>query len=349
MPNDKFSIDSNLEERKLAEVPDLVRDLKNGKVNVLDLGVKSQERMGEMSSKILSTISNSDLGVVGKQLSDMLTICRETRGLIIESGQHSFFSSIPGVRRFINKYKLSVEQLKDKFSSSETQIGRIRNEILKRIKSSRDAIYTLQLLSSQVDRLYQDNKISIDSAEQFIKYSINELEDYKRTADLTDQVNMKHVFNMETVIQLAQSQVTSLYQFEAQITLINKINMQNSKDALFVIQSLQNHLNNTIPMWMMLCSNYLISLQTASNIDIIRSLRETSTAMISEASRLTGENSNKIANELTTGIVDINKLLESTDNLLKSLEEPNRLMNNITNSSAQIKQQVDTLKNRIVS
>lgn len=331
----------------LSNVPDVVRDIQSGKTDLLDFGLENKKNVEKVSNQIMQTISNSDLGKIGEQINEVVVLCRNTRNVITESGKQSFFNKIPVIRSFVKQYNLTIGQIKDKFAKTENQIDSIAKDLTLRINNSKESVKLLQNLSKEIDAYYNTNRINIEAGKTYAKYVEDEINRFKLTCDLSNQNDKKELERLDLLKIMVNSAVQDFLQFDMLIAFTNNLVSTNIKNAILVVQSMQNHIANSIPAWKILCQNYIINLQTAANIDVIRNIRHATENMIGESVKVSGENALKISQELSTGFIDINVLLKATDDLISSLEEPNRIMESINSSTTKLEESVITIRNNL--
>lgn len=331
----------------LTQVPDVIRGIQSGKIDLLDFGLDNKKGVEKVSNQIMQTISNSDLGKIGEQINQVVALCRNTKNVITESGKQSFFSKIPILNLFVQKYNLTIAQIKDKFAKTEKQIDEIAKDLTIRINNSKTSIKLLQDLSKQIDVYYDTNRVNIEAGKTYIKYIDGEIKNFQLSYDMNNQNHKKELERLELLKVMANSSVNDFIQFDGLISFINELVSNNIKNAILVVQSMQNHIINSIPAWKILCQNYIINLQTNANIDVIRNIRVATENMIEESVKASTENALNIANELSTGFIDINVLIKATDNLITSLEEPNRIMASINSSTTKLEESVSTIRNNL--
>lgn len=333
----------------LSQVPEVIRGIQSGKIDLLDFGIDNKKGVEQLSNQIMSTISNSDLGKIGERINQVVSLCRNTKNVITESGQKSIWAKIPIISMFVNKYNLTINQIKDRFAASEKQIDEISRDLTLRINNSKNSIKLLQDLSKQIDFYYDINRVNIEAGKTYVKYIEGEIKNYKSSSsyDVNNQNHRKELERLELLKTMASSSINDFIQFEGLIAFINEIVSNNIKNAILAIQSMQNHIVNSIPAWKILCQNYIINLQTNANIDIIRNIRLATEDMIEESVKSSTENALNISKELATGFIDINVLLKATDNLINSLEEPNRIMASINSSTITLEESVSTIRNNL--
>ncbi len=331
----------------LTQVPDVIRGIQSGKIDLLDFGLDNKKGVEKVSNQIMQTISNSDLGKIGEQINQVVALCRNTKNVITESGKQSFFSKIPILNLFVQKYNLTIAQIKDKFAKSEKQIDEIAKDLTIRINNSKTSIKLLQDLSKQIDVYYDTNRVNIEAGKTYVKYIDGEIKNFQLSYDMNNQNQKKELERLELLKVMANSSVNDFIQFDGLISFINELVSNNIKNAILVVQSMQNHIINSIPAWKILCQNYIINLQTNANIDVIRNIRVATENMIEESVNASTENALNIANELSTGFIDINVLIKATDNLITSLEEPNRIMASINSSTTKLEESVSTIRNNL--
>ena len=191
----------------LTQVPDVIRGIQSGKIDLLDFGLDNKKGVEKVSNQIMQTISNSDLGKIGEQINQVVALCRNTKNVITESGKQSFFSKIPILNLFVQKYNLTIAQIKDKFAKSEKQIDEIAKDLTIRINNSKTSIKLLQDLSKQIDVYYDTNRVNIEAGKTYVKYIDGEIKNFQLSYDMNNQNHKKELERLELLKVMANSSV----------------------------------------------------------------------------------------------------------------------------------------------
>lgn len=309
---DKLSPENAQAAKQLAEQIDVT----NAQA-VLSYGATAQTKLSEFSNSMLSRVQKQDIGEIGDTLTDLMTQLSEANPAELSSGNASFF------KKMFGKIKQSIFEITAKYQS---------------IGASIDTIAVR--LNKEKDGLVQDNKMLENLYKQNLDY-FNALSVYIAAAELKmDELNNT------TIPQAVQKAQETGEQMDAQIVqdyqqfldrldkrtydlkLARQITIQqapqirliqNTNQAL--AEKIQTSITTAIPLWKNQVVIALTLLKQKSAATAQRQVSETTNDLLSKNSEMLKISAIETAKENERGLVDIETLQKTQNNLIETIEE----------------------------
>ena len=306
--------DSMLSDEEKQMVKDFAAqiDIANS-AQVLQYGAGAQQKVGSFSEKALENVRTKDLGEVGDMITGVVTELKNFDAGEEEKGLFGFFKK--------NVDKLTT--MKTKYQKAETNVNHI-------VEALEQHQVTLMKDVATLDQLYELNKTYYKELTMYIlagKQKLNQVEnvdipalaakaqasglpeDAQAVSDLTALANrfQKKLHDLELTRTIAM-------QMAPQIRLVqNNDTMMSDK--------IQSTIVNTIPLWK---SQMVIALGVAHSEQAAKVQREvsdfTNEMLKKNAERLKTVSVN-VAKESERGIVDIETLQTTNEQLISTLDE----------------------------
>lgn len=305
--------DSMLSEEEKAQVEAFARqiDLTNSSV-ILQYGAGTQKKMADFSETALENVKAKDLGEVGELLSGVVT---ELKNFDEEESK--------GFLGIFKKTSNKIEAMKAKYAKAETNI----NEICKVLEGHQ------RLLLKDVavlDKMYDLNLTYFKELSMYILAGKKKLAEVREN-ELKELVNKAQASGLPEDAQAAKDLDAMCNRFEKKIhdlELTRTISMQTapqirlvqSNDTLMV-EKIQSTVVNTIPLWK---SQMVLALGVEHSAQAAEAQRQV-TDMTNELLKKNAEKLKmatiEVAKESERGIVDIETLKKTNENLISTLDE----------------------------
>ncbi len=305
--------DSMLSEEEKAQVEAFSKqiDLTNSAV-ILQYGAGTQKKMADFSETALENVKAKDLGEVGELLSGVVT---ELKNFDEEESK--------GFLGIFKKTSNKIEAMKAKYAKAETNI----NEICKVLEG-----HQVQLLKDVAvfDKMYDLNLTYFKELSMYILAGKKKLEEVREN-ELKELVNKAQISGLPEDAQAAKDLDAMCNRFEKKIhdlELTRTISMQTapqirlvqSNDTLMV-EKIQSTVVNTIPLWK---SQMVLALGVEHSAQAAEAQRQV-TDMTNELLKKNAEKLKMatvdVAKESERGIVDIETLKKTNENLISTLDE----------------------------
>ena len=281
---------------------------------VLTYGAAAQQHIADFSSSTLGKVRTKDMGVVGDMLSDLVV---ELKGFNYgEEEKKGFFG-------FKKKIENRIATIKAEYAKAETNVEKIA-EMLEG--------HQMVLLKdvAMMDKMYELNKNYFKELTMYILAGKRKLEECKTVTlpKLQEKANLsgkpedaQAVIDFVNMINRFEKKIYDLELTRTiSVQMAPQIRLLQNNDSLMV-EKIQTSLVNTIPLWK---SQMVLALGIEHSRQAMEAQREvtnlTNELLRQNAQRLkTG--TVEIAKESERGIVDIETLKETNQNLIETLEE----------------------------
>lgn len=299
------------EERKAVDAFVSQIDLTNSSI-ILQYGAGTQKKMADFSESALENVKTKDLGEIGELLSGVV---KELKTFDEEEEK--------GFLGIFKKSSNKITAMKAKYAKAETNI----NQICKVLEN-----HQVQLLKDVaiLDKMYEVNLTYFKELSMYILAGKKKLQEVRATqlAELTEKAQRS---GLPEDAQAAKDLDSMCNRFEKKIhdlELTRMISIQTAPQIRLVqgndtlmVEKIQSTIVNTIPLWK---SQMVLALGVEHSAQAAAAQREV-TDMTNE---LLKKNAEKLkmatidtAKESERGIVDIETLKATNENLISTLDE----------------------------
>ena len=310
--------DSMLSEEEKAAVDAFAEkiDITDSQI-VMQYGAPAQTKVSQFSDTALEKVRTKDLGVVGDDITKLIT---ELKGLSIDEEEKGFRGLF---RRQTNK----IEALKAKYDSAEENVDKICSAL-------RD--HQIQLLKdvSTLDRLYAVNLSYQKELTMYILAGKKKLEQERSTTlvGLTEKAQKTGLAEDAQAARdfsdLCERFEKKLYDLELtrmiSIQMAPQIRLIQNSDTMMV-EKIQSTLANTIPLWK---SQMVIALglsHASQAMEAQREVSEMTNALLKKNADALKTSTLGVAKESERGIVDMETITYTNQQLVSTLEEVIRI------------------------
>lgn len=300
------------EERQMVENFSKKIDIRNSAA-ILQYGVGTQKKMADFSEEALAKVTTKDLGEVGDLLENVVKELKSFDAVEEEKGLFGIF------KRGTNK----IQALKTKYAKAEGNIEQIVQTLEK---------HQIQLLkdSATMDKMYALNLNYFKELSMYILAGKKKLQEV-REGELKELTLKAQMSNLPEDAQAAKDLDSMCQRFEKKIhdlELTRMISIQTAPQIRLVqgndtlmAEKIQSTLVNTIPLWK---SQMVLALGVAHASQAAKAQREV-TDMTNALLRKNAETLKMAtidaAKESERGIVDIETLKHTNENLISTFDE----------------------------
>lgn len=301
---------SEAELRMVDEFADQI-DVRNS-ATILQYGAGAQKKMADFSETALEKVRTQDLGVAGDLIVDVV---KELKGFDAEEEK--------GLFGFFKKAGNKIETLRLRYDKAEANIGKI-------VKSLQDHQIQLMKDSATLDKMYELNLTYFKELTMYILAGKKRLEEV-RQGELQELIAKAKETGRAEDAQAAQDLENMCLRFEKKISdldLTRTIALQTAPQIRLVqagevtmIEKIQTTLVNTIPLWK---SQMVLALGIANSEAAVKA-QTAVTDMTNELLRKNADmlqtSTTQIARESERGVVDIETLQHTNEQLIKTFDE----------------------------
>lgn len=279
---------------------------------VLSYGAGAQKKMADFSQSALEKVRTQDLGEVGELITDVVGELRS-----LEVGEERGFLGI------FKRGASRVEALTAKYDKAENNVNKIVGHL-------KDQQLTLMKDAKILDKLYDLNLTYFKELTMYILAGRRRLEEV-RSGQLAELAAKARATGRTEDAEAVQKLTAACDRFEKKLSdldLTRTIAMQTAPQIRFVqnnemlmVEKIQTTIVNTIPLWK---SQMVLALGIA-NADAAVRAQTTVTDMTNDLLKKNAEmlktSTTQIARENERGIVDIETLKATNENLIQTFDE----------------------------
>ena len=284
---------------------------------VLQYGAGSQQKIADFSENILNTVRTKDLGEVGDVLSSVVT---ELKDFDVQEQEKGFFS-------FFKKSANKITALQTKYDKAESNVNKIV-EVLEG--------HQIQLMkdTAMLDQMYEMNVVYFKELSMYIIAGKRKLEEV-RSGELAELMVKAQASSLQEDAQAANDLANLCDRFEKKIydlELTRMISIQMAPQIRLIQNNnavmsdkIQSTIVNTIPLWksqMVLALGVEHSRQAAATQRQVTDMTNELLKRNSETLKLATIDT---AKESERGVVDMETLKQTNENLISTLDEVLRI------------------------
>lgn len=332
--------ESTLSQQERQMVDDFAEKIELSNSNViLQYGSGAQKKIADFSENALNNVRTKDLGEVGEMLSNVVT---ELKSFDVEEEEKGFFG-------FFKRTSNKLTAMKAKYDKAEANIDKIANALEN---------HQVQLLKdvAMLDKMYELNKVYFKELSMYILAGKKKLAQVKST-ELPALTEKAKKTNLPEDAQAANDLSSLCNRFEKKlhdleltrmisIQMAPQIRLVQSNDTL-MSEKIQSTLVNTIPLWksqMILALGITHSQQAAQAqhevTDMTNELLRKNAATLKMATIETAKESER-------GIVDIETLRNTNENLISTLDEVIRIQQEGRQKRNEAEQELSRIENEL--
>ncbi|MBF9287403.1 toxic anion resistance protein, partial [Staphylococcus epidermidis] len=283
----------------------------------LKYGANLQQKMSHFSHQILDDVQSKDMGPVGETLSQLMGKLKSVNPNDINPEKQS------RLKRLFKRTKASINEVFSRMQSVSSQIDRITIQLEKhKDQLTKDVEF--------LDQLYQQNKTYFDNVTLYIlaaqkkkKEILTEtIPQLREKAHQTgNQMDIQATADMEQFVDRLDKRIYDL-QLSRQIAIQTapQIRMiQNVNQAL--AEKIQSSILTSIPLWKNQMAIALTLMRQRNAVSAQRSVTDTTKELLTQNASMLKENAIETAAENERGIVDIETLKTTQNDIIETIEQ----------------------------
>ncbi len=315
---------------------------------VLTYGAVAQEKLSQFSQSMLDHVQKQDVGPIGDALNDLMYQLNEASPDELRAQDNNIFKKIFG------KVKQSIYEMTAKYQKMGANIDKIAGKLT----YEKDGLLKD---NAMLEQLYQKNKDYFDALNIYIgagELKIEELntkiipEAMAKAQETGDQMDVQIANDYTQFLDRLEKRTHDLklaremtIQQAPQIRLI-----QNTNQAL--AEKIQASVNTAIPLWKNQVVIALTLLRQKDAATAQRQVSETTNELLKKNSEMLKISAIETAKENERGLIDIETLQKTQDDLVETLQETLRIQQEgkekRRDAENQLAQMEDTLKQKLL-
>ena len=311
-------LDANYQEqaKQLASQIDV-----NDAQEVIIYGANAQSKLSEFSQSMLSHVQANDIGPIGDSLNELMYRLQEANPDELRAGEGNFF------QRMFGKVKQSIYEITAKYQKIGAQI----DKVAVKLEHEKDGLIKD---NQMLEQMYQKNKDYFDALNIYIaagELKIDELQNQiipqavAKAQDSGDQMDVQIVNDYTQFLDRLEKRTHDLrltrqvtIQQAPQIRLI-----QNTNQVL--AEKIQSSIHTAIPLWKNQVVIALTLLRQKDAVTAQRQVSETTNDLLKKNAELLKVSAIETAKENERGIIDIETLQKTQDDLIETIQETLRI------------------------
>ncbi len=288
---------------------------------VIIYGANAQSKLSEFSQSMLSHVQANDIGPIGDSLNELMYRLQEANPDELRAGEGNFF------QRMFGKVKQSIYEITAKYQKIGAQI----NKVAVKLEHEKDGLIKD---NQMLEQMYQKNKDYFDALNIYIaagELKIDELQNQiipqavAKAQDSGDQMDVQIVNDYTQFLDRLEKRTHDLrltrqvtIQQAPQIRLI-----QNTNQVL--AEKIQSSIHTAIPLWKNQVVIALTLLRQKDAVTAQRQVSETTNDLLKKNAELLKVSAIETAKENERGIIDIETLQKTQDDLIETIQETLRI------------------------
>lgn len=288
---------------------------------ILTYGANAQNQLSQFSHKMLDHVQSKDIGPVGDVLHDLMRKLQELNPEELSQKKKT------GLRKMFAKAKYSVQEMMTKYQKLSTQVDRISIQLDHSKRGLLEDVQMLEQLYDQNKTYFQALNVYIAAAELKRDEIMNEtIPALRKKAEASnDQMAYQEVNDMAQFLDRLEKRLYDL-QLSRQITIqsapqIRMIQQTNQTLA----EKIQSSIMTSIPLWKNQIAIALTLNRQMKAVEAQKQVTATTNELLLKNSEMLKLNSIETAKENERGIVEIETLKQTQENLLTTIEETLRI------------------------
>jgi uncharacterized protein YaaN involved in tellurite resistance len=336
-PAEKLDI-SNLSEAEQAAVREFSEkiDVLNTE-QVMNYGSAAQKNISEFSDAALATVRTKDLGEVGHMLGDLVV---ELKGLNFDTEEKKGFLGL------FKKGQQSLASLKAQYDKAEVNVDKI-------VESLQKHEVTLLKDITMMDKMYEKNEEYMKELTMYILAGKLKIE-HLRQVELPEYVKKANETGLPEDAQAANDFANMIGRFEKKIhdleltrmisvQMSPQIRMVQNNDSLMA-EKIRTSIVNTIPLWK---NQMVMALSLYHSEQAMKAQREVTNVtndLLQKNAQTLHQGSVAIAKESERGIVDMETLRKTNEELIATLNEVREIQDQGRERRAQAEEELGRIE-----
>ena len=284
---------------------------------IINFGAETQKQVSDFANQMIANVKNKDTGSIGDSLNELLINLNELKPNALVAKDSNIFLRIFGnIRKSIQLAQMRFQEVGEQVDKISIKLATDKDGLL------RD--------NMSLEELYKRNKEFFDELNVYIgagEMKIEELqqklipEAMQKAQDSGDQMDVQVVNDLHQFLDRLEKRNHDLkltrqmtIQQAPQIRLI-----QNTNQTL--AEKIQSSITTTIPLWKNQIAIAMTLLRQKDAVTAQRQVSETTNQLIQKNSEMLKISTIETARENERGIIDLETLQKTQQNLIETLEE----------------------------
>ena len=307
---------------------------------VMNYGSAAQKNITEFSDAALNSVRTKDLGQVGDMLSDLVI---ELKGLNFDPEEKK------GLRGLFKKSTQSIASLKAQYDKAEVNVDKI-------VESLEKHEITLMKDISMMDKMYERNQEYLKELTMYILAGKIKIE-HLRNVELPEMQAKARESGLPEDAQAANDFANMIGRFEKKIhdleltrtisiQMSPQIRMIQNNDTLMA-EKIRSSIVNTIPLWKSQMVMALSLHHSEQAMKAQRDVTDVTNELLTKNAQALHQGSVSVAREAERGIVDLETLKKTNQELIATLDEVRQIQDDGRARRAQAEEELGRIEGEL--
>lgn len=310
---------------------------------IIQYGVAAQAELSKFSHTILHHVQTKDAGPVGEVISDLMTKIKEVNPDDLLPAKKGLFA------RLFGSVSKSLQGMIAKYQKIGVEIDKIADQLEKH----------RQLLFRDImmlETLYEKNKEYFDALNIYIAAAEYKLEELR-----TKVIPEKRAQAERSGNQMEMQEVNDLLQFADRLEkrihdlkLSRQVTIQTAPQIRMIqhmnqtlVERIQSSILTAIPLWKNQVVIALTLFRQQKAVEAQKQVTETTNNLLLRNSEMLKTNSIEVAKENERGLIDIETLKKTQENLVTTLEETLKIQQEGRLKRQQVERELVTMEEQL--
>jgi len=281
---------------------------------VLQYGAAAQTKIAQFSDSVLQNVRTNQMGEVGRSLSELVVEIKSFDATADEP--KGLFSKLGGIKKRMDKMAAS-------YSKAETNISKIQSQLEGHQRQLMKDIHTLNILYDKNHDYFKELTMYIAAGEERLKgFHSQEIPVQRQKAEASgDQMEAQKLNDM---LQMADRFEKKLHDLKLSrtisIQMAPQIRLLQNNDGV-LLEKIQSSIVNSIPLW----KNQMVLAVGLANskaaLEAQSKVTDMTNTLLQKNSEMLRQGTVEIAQEAERGIVSIDTIKKSNENLIATISE----------------------------
>jgi len=288
----------------------------NDRSSVIYYGVEAQEKLDEISNKMLEGVKNKELGEAGDALNRMISAIR---GFKIEelnpNKKLSWWEKMLGKSEPLANFIQSYEEVRDQLDAIAQELERHRSQLTK------DVIALDRLYDANLD-YFRKLELYIKAGEKKIKELeekiIPEYEAKAQSGDMLDVQNLKEIREFRDELERRVHDLRLSRQVAMQALPSIRLIQENDKA---LINKISSTLVNTVPLWRNQLAQTITIFRSHDAAKALKGATDLTNELLEKNAEGLREANKEVRTQIERGVFDIESIKKANNTLIETLND----------------------------
>ena len=288
----------------------------NDRSSVIYYGVEAQEKLDEISNKMLEGVKNKELGEAGDALNRMISAIR---GFNIEelnpNKKLSWWEKMLGKSEPLANFIQSYEEVRDQLDAIAQELERHRSQLTK------DVIALDRLYDANLD-YFRKLELYIKAGEKKIKELeekiIPEYEAKAQSGDMLDVQNLKEIREFRDELERRVHDLRLSRQVAMQALPSIRLIQENDKA---LINKISSTLVNTVPLWRNQLAQTITIFRSHDAAKAVKGATDLTNELLEKNAEGLREANREVRTQIERGVFDIESIKKANNTLIETLND----------------------------